>query len=148
MKKLFDYLKLRRNLAKRMVAIDETMALKDMVDIYAENVCEMNGWKVNVGSGLSMVFCDISLAFLNGYIKALHDNGLELQNGLVRKREIVNDMPIGALRHYDEKIVARANINATEVLRDVLKSLGETSGNINTIVSDFKKALGTNTKKK
>lgn len=141
MKKLLQYLKLKLSLSRRMTIINETLALKDMVDIYAENVCKMNNWDVHVGSGLSFIFCDISLAFMNGYIKALRDNGLEFQNGLVRKREIAYDMPIGALKHYDEKVKKSAIQDAIVALRKVLENYGEPQSNINTIVSAFEDTI-------
>ena len=133
------------NLNKRMTVIDESLALKDMVDIYAENVCKMVGWKVRAGyDGLTREFCEIAFAFQNGYKKALRDNGFEFKNGLVKKREIVNDMPCGALRHYDEKIKDEALHDALTTLRQVLNGDGEPKSNINTIVSAFNKAMKAN----
>lgn len=145
MKKLLSYKKLKCNLNKRMTVIDESLALKDMVDIYAENVCKMNGWKVHVGyNGLSYEFCEIAFAFQNGYNKALRDNGFEFKNGLVKKRGIVNDMPCGALRYYDEKIKDEALQDAITTLRQVLNGYGEPKSNINTIVNAFNEAMKAN----
>ena len=136
--KLFKYLKLRSALRERMATINGTMALKDMVDIYAKYVCKMNGWKVEIGSGLSPMFCDLGFAFMNGYNKALRDNGLEFQNGLVVKRDIANDMPIGALEHYEKDIRAKARRDDAELLERVLEGFKMPKSNINTIVSAFK----------
>lgn len=136
--KLFKYLKLRRELRKRMTVISETMALKDIVDIYAKYVCRMNGWKVEVGIGLSTIFCDLGFAFMNGYIKALRDNGLEFQNGLVVKRHIANDMPSGALNHYAKDIEADTRKEDAELLVKVLTEFKMPKSNINTIVKTFK----------
>ena len=136
--KLLKYLKMRSALRERMTTINETMALKDMVDIYAKYVCKMNGWKVEIGSGLSMIFCDLGLAVMNGYNKALRDNGLEFQNGLVVKRDIANDMPIGALEHYKKDIRAKARRDDAELLERVLEGFKMPKSNINTIVSAFK----------
>lgn len=149
MKKLLKYLKLRSELGRRMTVINESLALKEMVDVYAENVCKMNGWKVHVGyDGLSREFCEIAFSFQNGYEKALRDNGLEFRNGLVRKREIVNDMPVGALKHYDETIKEATLQDAIKALRKVLEDYGEPKSNINTIVSAFKDTMDKNKKKK
>ena len=136
--KFLKYLKLRSELRKRMATINETMALKDMVDVYAMYVCKMNGWKVDIGSGLSPMFCDLGFAFMNGYKKALRDNGLEFQNGLVVQRDITNDMPIGALKHYDEDIRAEAQRADAELLARVLAEFKMPKSNINTIVETFK----------
>lgn len=136
--KLFKYLKLKSELRKKMATINETMALKDMVDIYAEYVCKMNGWKVYEGRGYSFVFCDLGFAFLNGYNKALRDNGFEFQNGLVVKRDIANDMPIGALEHYKKDIQAEARRADAELLVKVLEGFKMPKSNIDTIVSAFK----------
>ena len=137
--KLFKYLKLKSELRKKMATINETMALKDIVDIYAEYVCKMNGWKVYEGRGYSLVFCDLGFAFLNGYNKALRDNGFEFQNGLVVKRDIANDMPCGALVHYEKDIRTDAKKADAELLRNVLASFEMPESNINTIVETFKK---------
>ncbi len=139
--KILKYLKLRRELEKRMTVVNETMALQEVTDIYAENVCKMNGWRIHVGfNGLSYEFCDIGFAFMNGYNKALRDNGLEFQNGLVKKRAITSDMPIGALKFYDENIRAKAKEEAIRCLRSVL-SRYEPQVNVNTIINDFVKEL-------
>ena len=136
--KLLKYLKLRSELRRRMVVINETMALKDVVDIYAAYVCKMNGWKVEVGSGLSPMFCDLGFAFMNGYIKALRDNGFQFQNGLVVKRDIANDMPAGALTHYEKDIRTAAQRADAELLARVLEEFDLRKSNINTIVKAFK----------
>ena len=136
--KLFKYLKLKSELRKRMTVINETMALKDIVDIYAKYICRMNGWKVEVGSGFSAIFCDIAFAFMNGYNKALRDNGLEFQNGLVTKRHIANDMPCGALNHYTKDIEADTRKEDAELLARVLDDFEMPKSNINTIVKTFK----------
>ncbi len=136
--KLFKYLKLKSELRERMVLIDETMALKDIVDIYAKYVCKMNGWKVEVGSGYSPIFCDLGFAVMNGYNKALRDNGLKFQNGLVVKRDIANDMPTGALTHYEKDIRTETQRADAELLVRVLEGFKLPKSNINTIVAAFK----------
>ena len=140
--KWLKYIKLKRELKKRMTVVNETMALQELVDIYSENVCKMNHWKVRVGyDGLSYEFCEISFAFQNGYIKALRDNGLEFQNGLVKKRDIALDMPGGARRFYKDEISDEVKKKAIECLREVLGHYEKYKVNINQIVADFGKEI-------
>lgn len=65
---------LESELQDRMVRIDEMMDLKEVTDVYAKYVCLMNGWYERIRDCLTAEFCEVSLAFMNGYIKALHDN--------------------------------------------------------------------------
>ena len=142
MKKILDFIKLKRSLEKRMVAIDETMDLCEMADVYAEYLCRKNGWQKNIGSGmLSGEFCEISLSFVNGYIKALHDNNLEFQKGLVKKRDITHDMPSGALDHYMMDRISETKKKAIEALQKVMNEYEDSKTNINTIVNAFKKEI-------
>ncbi len=143
--KLIKYLKLKLNLKKRMVVINEMMALKKMVDVYSEYVCEHNGWSIGRNGYLSKIFCELSFAFQNGYIKAIHDNGFEFQKGLVVKRDICEEMPGYAQQEYIKDIsndIRREVKNeASKVLRNVLVTRGISNANINTIVSDFEDNL-------
>ena len=133
---------LKKALDKRLVSINEIMDLKEVSDVYARYVCEMNGWKVECGyERLSMLFCEICFSFMNGYTKALRDNGLKWQNGLVKKRHITEDMPSGALRHYDQALITKTRNQAVKVLKEVLLSYGETPANVETIANTFKTKL-------
>ena len=136
--KLFKYFKLKSELRKRMQEVNETMAIKDAVDVYAKYVCKMNGWSVETPGGYSLIFCDLGLAFLNGYKRALRENGFEFQNGLVVKRDITNDMPYGALRCYKEDVQNEVQEADAELLMKVLEKFEIPKSNINTIVQAFK----------
>ena len=141
--KLFKYFKLKSELRKRMQEVNETMAIKDAVDVYAKYVCKMNGWSVETAGGdYSLIFCDLGFAFLNGYKRALRENGFEFQNGLVVKRDIADDMPSGALRHYDEDVRAETKKEDAELLATVLANFKMPKSNINTIVQTFKEEQG------
>jgi len=137
-KKIIMYHQLLPLLRERMVKINETMALEEVSEVYARYVCKMNGWPVECGSGFSYQFCEVEFSFMNGYNKALRDNGLKFQNGLVVKRDIANDMPIGALEHYEKDIQAEARRADAELLAKVLEGFKMPKSNINTIVSAFK----------
>ena len=115
------------------------MAIKDAVDVYAKYVCKMNGWSVETAGGdYSLIFCDLGFAFLNGYKRALRENGFEFQNGLVVKRDITNDMPYGALRCYKEDVQNEVQEADAELLMKVLEKFEIPKSNINTIVQAFK----------
>ena len=78
-KKLFDYMLLKWRIGLNMVEVTETMALKEVSETYAKYVCKMNGWEPRWLGDYTAHFCAISLALMDGYIKALHDNGYELE---------------------------------------------------------------------
>ena len=131
------YTKLKKELEKRMVVVKETMSLQHAAEVYARYVCRMNGWSVEIGSGYSYMFVDTELAFINGYRKALADNGFDFKNGLVCKRDITEDMPSGALNHFRKDIVEETLKEDSETLVKVLKRFKMPDSNINTIVEAF-----------
>lgn len=128
---------LENKLQDRMTRIDETMELKEVSDVYAKYVCMMNSWTGQFGAE----YCEVSLAFMNGFIKALHDNGLEFRNGLVKKRDITEDMPIGALDYYRKDVVKETKALAVDKLRKVMNQYETSKTNIATIVRAFEKEL-------
>lgn len=133
--------KLENELQDRMTRIDETMELKEVSDVYAKYVCMKNGWYSQIGDMLSAEYCEVSFAFMNGYIKALHDNGLEFRNGLVKKRDIAEDMPSGALDYYRKDAVKETKALAVDKLRKVMNQYETSKTNIATIVRAFEKEL-------
>lgn len=133
--------KLYCHLSARMELIDETMDLNDMADVYARYVCEMNRWRTEANGMLSSEFCEISFSFMNGYVKALHDNGLKFEKGLVKKRDIADDMPSGALYYYRRDVMRDTNVQAIAALRKIMEYYESSKTNINTIVSAFSKEL-------
>ena len=133
--------KLENELQDRMTRIDETMELKEVSDVYAKYVCMMNGWVSQIGDMLSAEYCEVSFAFMNGYIKALHDNGLEFRNGLVKKRDIVDEMPGGALDYYRKDAVRDTKRECIAALERVMAQYETSKANINTIVSAFRKEI-------
>ena len=141
MKNLIEYFLLTKMLRKRMVAIKETMDLAEVTDVYAEYVCKMHNQSKWWMGGLSIFYVEIGQSFMNGYIKALHDNGLEFKNGLVKKRDITRDMPLGALEYYREDAIKETKDMAVDTLQKVLEKYETSKTNIATIVSDFKKAI-------
>lgn len=141
MGKIIDYLLLKTGLHQRMVNVKEMMDLAEVTDIYAEYVCKMyNKAKWCMGE-LTPFYVEVGQSFMNGYIKALHDNGLEFKNGLVKKRDITHDMPIGALEYYREDVIKETKNKAANVLQKVLEKYETSKTNIATIVSDFKKEI-------
>lgn len=141
MKNLIEYFLLTKMLRKRMVAIKETMDLAEVTDVYSEYVCKMHNQSKWWMGGLSIFYVEIGQSFMNGYIKALHDNGLEFRNGLVKKRDITHDMPIGALEYYREDAIKETKDMAVDMLQKVLEKYETSKTNIATIVSDFKKEI-------
>jgi len=133
--------KLENELQDRMTRIDETMELKEVSDVYAKYVCMMNSWNSQFGDMLSAEYCEVSFAFMNGYIKALHDNGLEFRNGLVKKRDIAEDMPCGALDYYRKDAVRDTKRECIAALERVMAQYETSKANINTIVSAFTKEI-------
>ena len=118
------------------------MALQDITDVYAENVCELNGWKKYQGYPyLSDIYTEISFAYMNGYIKAIADNGFEFREGLVKPIDPNKDYLGGSHEPYDRKIKNAVKEEAINKLRDVLCKYEKSLNNINCIASDFEKAL-------
>lgn len=140
-KKLFDYMLLKWRIGLNMVEVTETMALKEVSETYAKYVCKMHGWDPRWLGGYTAHFCAISLALMDGYIKAMHDNGYEFQNGLVKKRDIMNEMPCGALDYYRKDAIADTKAKAVEVLKRVMEKYETSKQNINVIVNDFEKEI-------
>jgi hypothetical protein len=136
-KKILEYFKIKAMLGTRMVKVNETMALQDASMTYAKYVCKMEGWYVKSNGGYTPHFCAVELAFMDGYIKAMHDNGYEFQNGLVKKRDITNEMPCGALDYYRKDAIAETKAKAIEHLREVLSKYETSKTNINFIVKAF-----------
>ena len=71
----------------------------------------------------------------------MHDNGYEFQNGLVKKRDIMNEMPCGALDYYRKDAIADTKSKAVEVLKRVMEKYETSKQNINVIVNDFEKEI-------
>lgn len=139
---LMSYLSLVAQLRERMQKIPATMALQDITDVYAENVCELNGWHKHEGYPyLSDIYCEISFAYMNGYIKAITDNGFEFREGLVKPIDPDKDHLGGSHEPYDRKIKNAAKEEAINKLRDVLCKYEKSLNNINLIANDFEKAL-------
>jgi len=133
--------KLEREMQDRMTCIDETMALREVTDVYAKYVCKMYGWNDRWMGDYTDHFCSIEFAFMDGYIKALHDNGLEFQNGLVKKRDITEVMPCGALDYYRKDAIRDTKRECIAALEKVMAQYETSKANINTIVSAFRKEI-------
>ena len=140
-KKLLKFLKLKTMLGINMVEVNETMALQEVSKTYAKYVCKMHNWDVRWMANYTSHFCAVDLAFMDGYIKAMHDNGFEFQNGLVKKRDITEDMPCGALDYYRKDAIDETKAKAVEQLRVVLSKYETSQQNINVIVNDFKEII-------
>lgn len=140
-KKLLKYFKLKCILGIRMVEVDETMDLQEVSETYAKYVCKMYGWQDRVPGGYTNHFCAIELALMDGYIKAMHDNGYEFRNGLVKKRDITNDMPCGALDYYRKDAIADTKTKAIEMLKRVMEKYETSKQNINVILNAFEKEI-------
>ena len=143
-KKLLEYLKLktiRFLLGNSMVEVNETMALKEVSETYAKYVCKMHGWAPRWFGDYTDIFCAISFALMDGYIKAMHDNGYEFQNGLVKKRDIMNEMPCGALDYYRKDAIRDTKRECIDALERVMAQYETSKANINTIVSAFRKEI-------
>lgn len=125
----------------RMVRIDEMLDLKEVTDIYAKYVCMMHNWNTMWMGRCSDHFCEVSLSFMNGYIKALHDNGLKFERGLVKKRDIIEEMPCGALDYYRKDAIKETKVFAIEKLREVMERHETSKANIATIVRAFEKEM-------
>lgn len=151
MKKIIEYFNLKKRFCKlmaelqrRMIVINETMELKDVTDVYSEYVCKMHNWSKFADGGLTHEFCEVGFSFMNGYVKALHDNGLEFQNGLVKKRDVTEYMPSGALDYYRKDAIKDTKAHAVEALQMVMEHYETSKTNIATIVSAFKKEIEKN----
>lgn len=140
-KELLEFIRLKLKLGSRMVEVTETMALQEVSETYAKYVCKRYNWPDRVPGGYTDHFCAIELALMDGYIKAMHDNGYEFKNGLVKKRDIMNEMPFGALDYYRKDAIADTKAKAIEALRVVMSKHESSLQNINVIVNDFEKAI-------
>lgn len=138
---ILQYLRLRRQLRRRMTEVSETMQLTAMSETYARYVCRMNGWEATVPGGYTKHFCEVDLAFVNGYIKALHDNRLEFQNGLVRRRDITHEMPCGALDYYRADAIRDTKQACRDVLRQVLSRHVDSLTNVNYLMAEYDKEM-------
>ena len=132
---------LEREMQDRMTCIDETMELREVTDVYSEYVCDMHGWPKWYMGLLTDYFCEVGLSFMNGYVKALHDNGLQFQNGLVKKRDITEVMPCGALDYYRKDAIRDTKRECIAALEKVMARYETSKANINTIVSAFRKEI-------
>ena len=132
---------LEKELQDRMTRVDEMLDLKEVTDIYAKYVCMMHGWDTTLGGYVTDHFCEVSLSFMNGYIKALHDNGLKFERGLVKKRDITEEMPCGALDYYRKDAIRETKAFAIEKLREVMERFETSKTNITTIVRAFEKEM-------
>ena len=128
-------------LGSRMVEVTETMALHEMSGIYAKYVCKMYNWPDRVLGSYTDHFCAIELALMDGYIKAMHDNGYEFKNGLVKKRDIMEDLPCGSLDYYRKDAIAETKAKAVDVLKQVMEKYETSKQNINVIVNAFEKEI-------
>ena len=141
LKKLLEFIRLKCKLGSRMVEVTETMALQEASETYAKYVCKMHGWEPQWFCDYTDHFCSVELAFMDGYIKAMHDNGYEFKNGLVKKRDIMNEMPCGALDYYRKDAIADTKTKAVDILRRVMEKYETSKQNINVIVNDFQKEI-------
>jgi hypothetical protein len=132
---------LEKELQDRMTRIDEMLDLKEVTDIYAKYVCMMHDWDTTLGGYVTDHFCEVSLSFMNGYIKALHDNGLKFERGLVKKRDITEEMPCGALDYYRKDAIRETKAFAIDKLREVMERFETSKTNITTIVRAFEKEM-------
>ena len=146
-KELLEFIRLKLKLGSRMVEVTETMALQEASETYAKYVCKMHGWEPRWLGDYTDHFCSVELAFMDGYIKAMHDNGYEFKNGLVKKRDIMNDMPCGALDYYRKDAIADTKAKAVEVLKQVMEKYETSKQNINVIVNAFEEEIKKEAKK-
>lgn len=144
MKKIIEYINLLAGMKLRMKVIGKYMSLSKVSEVYAECVCSMHKWPSKWIGGASEVFCEVSFAFVNGYIKALHDNGMKMENGLVVKQNILEYIPSGSVDEYIKKELNKNNENSAAILRQVLKKYGMTNSNINIIVENFVDTINEN----
>lgn len=141
-KELLEFIRLKWKLESRMIEVTETMALQEVSETYAKYVCKMYNWDIGIpGRSYTDHFCAIQLAVMDGYIKAMHDNGYEFKNGLVKKRDIMNEMPCGALDYYRKDAIADTKAKAVDKLRQVMEKYETSKQNINVIVNAFKEEI-------
>ena len=141
LKEIIAFFSLTKRLKKLMVDVSETMDLKNASEVFATYMCKSNEFRIKAFEGFTKEFCAIQYAFMDGYIKALRDNGFEFRNGLVRERNIINDMSVGMYEHYCEDAVKDTKAQAVETLRRVLGKYETSKENINVITNDFEKEL-------
>ena len=132
---------LEAEIEDRTAHIDEMMDLKEVTDVYSEYVCRMNGWQKTWMGELTKEFCEIGFAFMSGYNKALSDNGFKFVRGLVKKTDITEEMPNGALKHYRDDAIRETKNLAVEKLRKVMEQYETSKANIATIVRAFEKEI-------
>lgn len=140
-RELLAFIRLKAKHDSRMVDIKETMALQEAAETYAKYICKMRDWKVRWMGNITYEFCSIVDSFMDGYIKAMHDNGYVFKNGLVKKRDIMEEMPSGALEYYRKDAIAETKAKAVEVLRRVMEKYETSKHNINVIVNEFEGEL-------
>lgn len=140
-KELLAFIRLRAQLSSHMVDIKETMDLKEAAETYAKYVCKMNDWAVTWLGDFTQKFCVVEQSFMNGYIKAMHDNGYVFKNGLVKKRDIMEEMPVGALECYRKDAITETKAKAVEALRHVMEKYETSKQNINVIVNEFEREI-------
>lgn len=140
-KNLFGYIRLKRRLNKFMTEVNETMTLQEASEVFAKYVCKMHRWPYETAGGYTDYFFAISMAFVDGYIKSMHDNGYEFINGLVKKRDITEDMPTGALDYYKKDAIADTKEKAIDALRLVMGKYETSKQNINVIVRAFQEEI-------
>lgn len=140
-KELLEFIRLKIKLGSRMVEVTETMDLQQASETYAKYVCKMHGWGIKWFGDFTDHFSAIELSFMDGYIKAMRDNGYQFKNGLIKKRDITEEMPYGALDYYREDAIEDTKARAVEVLRNVMKKYETSKQNINVIVNAFEEEI-------
>lgn len=140
-KELLAFIRLRAQLSSRMVDIKETMDVQEAAETYARYICKMRKWKVRWMGNITDEFRSIVDSFMDGYIKAMHDNGYVFKNGLVKKRDIMEEMPVGALEYYRKDAIAETKAKAVEILRRVMEKYETSKQNINVIVNEFEREI-------
>ena len=140
-KKILEFIRTKNKLARLMVEVNETMDLRDSAETFAKYVCKMHGWEPRWFGDYTNHFCAVESAFMDGYIKSMHDNGFEFRNGLVKKRDILEEMPCGALDYYRKDAIDDTKTKAIEVLRVVMNKYETSQQNINVIMNAFEKMI-------
>ena len=136
--RLFKFSRLKKALEKRMTVVGETFALQEASETYARAVCITYDMPISVMGCYSWEFVEISFAFTNGYCKAIHDNGFEFTNGLVRKRDVAHEMPCGAL---EEMFREKVETEAITALQKVLDEYEANNYNRGVLLEAFKKEM-------
>jgi len=140
-REILAFIRMKAKHDSRMVDIKETMDLKEAAETYARYICKMRHWKVQWMGNITYEFCSIVDSFMDGYIKAMHDNGYVFKNDLVKKRDIMEEMPLGALEYYRKDAIAETKAKAVEVLRRVMEKYETSKQNINVIVNEFEREI-------